>query len=135
MNDSPAARIEEANTAILVDGDLDAVERFFADGYVVHMTESDMQGGPDTVRGFASMLHRGFSDVGVEVEILVEAEDRVAWQRTVRATHDGPFQAFPATGREIVWRDMITSRFRDGLITEEWVVSDLAERLLRSRKG
>lgn len=30
---------------------------------------------------------------------------------------------------------MVTSRFRDGLIAEEWVVTDLAERLLLSRKN
>jgi hypothetical protein len=36
--------------------------------------------------------------------------------------------------RRIVWRDMVTSRFRDGLIAEEWAISDLAERLLLARK-
>lgn len=30
--------------------------------------------------------------------------------------------------------DMVTSRFRDGKIAEEWVISDLAERLLLARK-
>jgi hypothetical protein len=29
---------------------------------------------------------------------------------------------------------MVTSRFRDGLIAEDWVISDLAERLLLARK-
>jgi len=39
-----------------------------------------------------------------------------------------------ASGREIVSRDVVTSRFRDGLIAEEWVISDLEEQLLLSRK-
>ena len=30
---------------------------------------------------------------------------------------------------------MVTSQFRDGLIEEEWFVTDLAERLLLGRKG
>jgi hypothetical protein len=30
---------------------------------------------------------------------------------------------------------MHTSRFQDGVIAEEWVISDLAERLLLARKG
>jgi predicted ester cyclase len=42
---------------------------------------------------------------------------------------------FPATGRRVVWRDMIVSRFVDGVIAEDWVVTDLAERLLLARKG
>ncbi len=33
----------------------------------------------------------------------------------------------------ISWRDMVTSEFRDGRIAEEWVATDLAERLLLAR--
>jgi len=29
---------------------------------------------------------------------------------------------------------MVTSRFRDGLIAEDWLITDLAERLLLARK-
>ena len=70
----------------------------------------------------------------MEVEILVESDDRVSWQRTLRATHQGAFKGFPASGRTLVWRDVVTSRFRNGLIVEDWVISDLAEQLLLSRK-
>lgn len=73
-------------------------------------------------------------DIDIDVDILLEGDDRVAWQRTLRATHEGTFKGFPATGLQIVWRDMITSQFLDGLISEEWVVTDLAEQLLLSRK-
>ena len=31
-------------------------------------------------------------------------------------------------------REMVTSRFRDGLIAEDWFLTDLAERLLLARK-
>jgi predicted ester cyclase len=68
------------------------------------------------------------------VEILVEGVNRVAWQRTLQGTHQTAFKGFPGSERNIVWRDMVTSQFRDGLIVEEWVVTDLAERLLLSRK-
>jgi len=72
--------------------------------------------------------------MAVEVEILVEGPERISWQRTLSATHAGTYLGFPATGRKLVWRDMVTSRFRDGLIVEEWVVTDLAEQLLKARK-
>ncbi|HKB16995.1 MAG TPA: ester cyclase, partial [Planctomycetota bacterium] len=83
---------------------------------------------------FLGGLRRGFPDLQVEVEILVEGKDRVAWQRTVRGTQRGAYKGFPASGRRIVWRDMVTSRFRDGRIAEDWVITDLAERLLLLRK-
>jgi predicted ester cyclase len=79
-------------------------------------------------------LRRAFADVQVDVQIFVNSRDRIAWQRTLRGTHHRAFKGFPATWRTIVWRDMVTSRFEDGLIAEEWVITDLAERLLLARK-
>ena len=93
-----------------------------------------MTGGHGAVRKIVGMYRRAFSDIHVEVEILVKAKDRVAWQRTLRATRKGNFKGFPATGRPIVWRDMVTSRFHNGFIAEDWVITDLVERLLLARK-
>jgi predicted ester cyclase len=134
MDRSVASRIREANAALITNGNLDAIGDFFAPDYVAHATDQDMPGGHGFIRRFLGMLKNGFPDVRVEVEILVEGKDRVAWQRTLRGTHQGDFMGFPATGRPIVWRDMVTSRFRDGLIAEDWVITDLAERLLLARK-
>ena len=80
------------------------------------------------------MYRSAFPDMRVEVEVFLEKKDRVAWQRTLRATHKGAFKGFPATGRRIVWRDMVISRFRESLIAEDWFITDLAERLLLGRK-
>jgi steroid delta-isomerase-like uncharacterized protein len=135
MDWSPASQIEAANAALIVNGDLDAIGEFFAPDYVSHLTDQDMTGGHDAIRRFLDAYRRAFRDLHVDVAILVEAKDRVAWQRTLRAIHHGDFKGFPATGRPIVWRDMATSRFRNGLIAEDWVITDLAERLLLARKG
>ncbi|MCB1036648.1 MAG: ester cyclase [Acidobacteria bacterium] len=134
MTRSPASILEAANTALLVEGNLEAVGEFFASSYVAHLTDEDLKGGPAAIRSFVSSLRQAFSDLRVEVEILVEAGDRVAWQRTVRAHHSGSYKGFPATDRPVVWRDMVTSRFEGGLIAEDWSISDLAERLLRARR-
>jgi predicted ester cyclase len=93
-----------------------------------------MKGGHSAVRKFLATLLHAFPDLRVEVEILVDGKDRIAWQRTLRGTHRGSKKGFPASGRKIVWRDMITSRFRDGRIAEDWVITKLAERLLLARK-
>ena len=134
MSRSLASKIEAANSALMANGDVDAIGEFFTKDYVAHLTEQDMTGGHDAIRKVLGMYRRAFADLQVKVEILVEAKDRVAWQRTLRATHRGDFKGFPATGRPLVWRDMVTSRFRDGLIAEDWLITDLAERLLLARK-
>jgi predicted ester cyclase len=134
MGRSQAARIEAANTALLVKGETSTVEEYFALDHVAHGTDRDMTGGPAWVRRYLRMLHDAFSDLEVDVEILVESDDRVAWQRRVRGVHAGAYAGFPPTGRRVIWRDMVATRFDGGRIAEEWVVSDLAERLLADRK-
>ena len=134
MEMSLASKIKEANTTLIVNGNLDRIGDFFTQDYTVHLTGRDIKGGHSIVQDIISSLWKSFHDTQVDVEILLEGEDRVAWQRTLRATHKGKFKSFPASGLQIVWRDMVTSQFRDGLIAEEWVITDLAEQLLLSRK-
>jgi predicted ester cyclase len=134
MAEAQAARIEAANAALLVRGDVSAIGDFFTPNHVTHLTDRDVGGGFGAIRRYVDLLHDAFAGVAVDVEVLVEAQDRIAWQRTVSATHRGGFMGFPATGRELVWRDMVVSRFEDGLIAEEWLVTDMAERMLLARK-
>lgn len=134
MNKTQSQLIEEANKTLISDGDLDAIASFFTPDYTAHITGRDFKGGHKVVRDTLGQLQKSFPDIQADVEILVEGEDKVAWQRTLRATHERDFKGFPASGHKIVWRDMVTTRFHEGLIAEEWVISDLAEQLLLSRK-
>lgn len=134
MSRSPSSIIEAANSELIVNGNLDAIGEFFAPDYVAHVTGQDTPPGHAAIRGLIGLYRRAFENLQIDVEVLVKAKDRIAWQRTLRGTHQGAFKGFPASGRTIVWRDMVTSRFDGGLIAEEWVVTDLAERLLLSRK-
>lgn len=134
MGRSLGSKIEAANAALIADGHLEAIGEFFTPDYVAHLTGEDMTGGHAAIRRVLGMYRRAFPDLQVEVEILAEAKDRVAWQRTLRGTHRGAFKGFPATGRPLVWREMVTSRFRGGLVAEDWFLTDLAERLLLARK-
>jgi steroid delta-isomerase-like uncharacterized protein len=128
-----ASRIEAANRALLVEGRWDAVDEFFTTDYVAHGTAQKIEGHGAIVK-FVRELRRGFPDLEVEVEILLKGKDRVAWQRILQGSQRGGFRGFPATGRRVVWRDMVVSRLRDGRIAEDWVSTDIVERLLRSRK-
>ena len=135
MSKELASIIEAASAALLVEGDAEAIGEYFTRDYIVHLTNQDATGGHEAIRKVLSLYRHAFTNVKVVVEVLVATKDRVAWQRTIRATHTGSFKGFPGTGHEIVWREMVTSQFRDGLIEEEWFVTDLAERLLLRRKG
>lgn len=134
MSTSWSTLIRQANEAVLEQGRREAIADHFAAGYVAHVAGQQMK-GHDAVAGVIDTLRRAVPDLKVGVEILVEGADRIAWLRTCQGTQSGPFKGFPASGKVLQWRDMVVSRFEGGLIAEEWVVTDLAERLLLARKG
>ena len=135
MPRSHQALILAANAALFSEGNLDAVPEFFATGYVAHLTGGTMRGGHDAIRRVVAAIKRSFPDLRCDVEILVESKDRIAWQRTLRGVQQVAFKGFPSKGKKLLWRDMVTSRIEDGLIAEEWVVTDFAERLLLAQKS
>jgi steroid delta-isomerase-like uncharacterized protein len=128
-------RIQVANDELLNKGNVDMAAEFFAPTYVFHTPAQELHGGPETIRGFVTELRTAFPDLRVEVEVLVAEGDRVAWQRTHRGTHQGDFMGVPASGRSILWRAIVVTRFEAGKIAEEWGVSDLGERLLALKLG
>lgn len=135
MEMSLVSKINEANQSLITNGELDRISEFFTQDYIVHLTGRKKKGGYKFVHDTLSSIRHSFADIQVDVEILLQGENRIAWQRTLQAIHKANFKGFPASGLQIIWRDMVTSQFRDGLIAEEWVVTDLAENLLLSRKG
>ena len=134
MKKNLSSIIRHANTTLLVNGELDSVDEFFTQNYTVHLTGRILEGGHPLVKRILGKLRNSFADIQVDVDILLEGEERVAWQRVIRGTHQSPFKGFPASGLQIIWRDMVTSHFYNGLISEEWVLTDLAEQLLLARK-
>jgi predicted ester cyclase len=134
MNLSLSQIIHDANAKLMAGGKLNEVENYFTKDYIVHLTNRTLSGGHSTVHSVLSAMMQAFSNIEIQVEVLLEGGDRISWQRTMTATHSGAFKGFPASGRKIVWRDMVVSQFEGSLIKEEWLSTDLAEQLLLSRK-
>ena len=135
MKSKHLSLLKKANAALLERGEIAGIADYFSPSYVAHITGKDASGGHGMIRRVVTLYQRAFSNITTKVEILAQQGDRVAWQRTIRATHRGPFKGFPATKLRMVWREMITSRIQDDLIVEEWFITDLAEQLLLARKS
>jgi predicted ester cyclase len=135
MTASPKFIIEAATSEVLAAGRTGAIATFFAQDYVAHVTDQELRGGHDLVRSVVAMYHTAFSSLSAEVLVFLESADTVAWRRTMRGTQTGPFKGFPATELPIVWQEMVVTRVSANRIAEEWIVTDLAERLLLGRKS
>ncbi len=133
MPPSNEKRIRIANEEVLGKGNLDVVEQFFSDDYVLHSGGKDHR-GRSFVRRFVKQLRSAIPDLRVvDITVLTKAGNTIVWQRTLRGTHKAKMKGIPPTGKRVEWRDLVVTRMKRGKIVEDWAVSDLAGQLLSKR--
>ncbi len=129
MAKSNEERVRFANDEILGKGNLGVVDEIFATDYVLHAGGKDHK-GLEFVRRFVKLLRAAIPDLRVvQVAVLIQAGDTIAWQRTLSGTHKADMMGIPPTGQKVEWRDMVVTRFDGEKIAEEWAVSELAGQL------
>lgn len=121
--------IRKANKTLIEKGDLSAIGVYFDPEYIAYAGEK-MYCGHDFIERFVQQLRKSIPDVRVlNVEVLLEHGNRLAWQRTLQGTHIETMRGIPPSNKQIKWREMLVSHFEGDKITEEWLVSDLASQL------
>ncbi len=129
MAKSNEERVRFANDEILGKGNVGAVDEIFATDYVVHAGGKDHK-GLEFIRRFVNLLRSAIPDLRVvEVEVLIQAGDTIAWQRTFSGTHEADMMGIPPSGQKVEWREIFVTRFDGEKIAEEWMVSELAGEL------
>ncbi|MDY6950686.1 MAG: ester cyclase [Thermodesulfobacteriota bacterium] len=128
-------RIRSGNDALIGKGNLDVVDDIFATDYVVHAGGKEYRGHA-FIRRFIGQLRKAIPDIQVvKVAFHIREGDTIAWQRTLRGTHQGEMMGILPSGQKVEWRDMVISRFDGNKIAEEWAVSELAGELLSKPPG
>jgi predicted ester cyclase len=107
-------------------GDEEAVFAFFAPEFTSHVAP---RVNPEVVgtdiRGeelkWWSQVRSAFPDMVFSVDLLIEQEDLVVSNWTVRGTHTGaPFYDVAASGKPVEINGTAILRIRDGKIVEHW---------------
>ena len=130
MAESREERIRFTNEEILAKGNLGAVDELFVADYVAHGGGKSYK-GREFIKGFIGQLRTAIPDLRiVEIRVLIEAADAIAWQRTLSGVHKAEMSGIPPTGKRVEWTEMIVTRFAGDKIAEDWMVSDLAGQLL-----
>lgn len=89
-----------------------------------YTSPSDLLNGPAELAEFVSALRLAFPDLLVQVTDQAQEADKVCTRLVIKGTHLGPFLDIPATGNSINIEGVVFSRFKDGLIHEEWELLD-----------
>lgn len=107
-------------------GDSEAVFEFFSDDFHSHVAErvSPERVGTD-VRGeeqhWWKQVRSAFPDMTFTVDLLIESDDLVVSNWTVKGTHNGtPFFDTPPSGEAVTINGTAILRIRNGQIVEHW---------------
>ena len=113
-------------SAAMESGDGDAVFEFFAPEFHSHVTERVTPGRVgDDIRGdeqhWWQQARSAFPDMTFTVDLLIESDDLVVSNWTVRGTHTGTaFYEVPPSGKPVTINGTAILRIQDGQITEHW---------------
>ncbi len=130
MDNNKEERIKFGNDELIGNGNLSVVDEIFANDYVVHAGDKNYK-GHEFIRRWARQLRSAIPDIQVvEVKYLILTDETIAWQRILKGTHKSAMLGIKPTEQKVEWSEMVVSRFDNGKIAEEWVVSELVGELL-----
>lgn len=104
-------------------GDYDAMDALFASDYVDHNPGWQVR-SLDDLKGLIRMGHDAF-DVRNEVDWVIASGDKVFIRVLNHGRHNAKVFGMPPTGKETCMTTFEIYGFRDGLIAERWVMSDV----------
>ena len=116
--------IKEWNT---VNGDVAKMrslfDKYYAPGFIYHDVSTGDTNREQTVQDMAAYLF-AFPDVNYSIDDILAEGDKTVIRCTLRATHKGTFMGIPATGKQIVVKQVEIHKIVAGKIAEAWGFSD-----------
>jgi steroid delta-isomerase-like uncharacterized protein len=108
----------------LNDHDLGAFDRFCAADYAWHGMAGVEVRGLDAFKREVQLFFEAFPDIKVQVLDVIVEGDRAAVRYRESGTHLGDLAGVPPTKRAVTWDGVAIYRVENGLLVEEWTVSD-----------
>ncbi len=104
-------------------GNLEGYLQLYASDVVLH-GYAGVEPGLASVRQHYQAFWAAFPGVQLVFEDVFAIADRMACRFVVHATHHGPFQGIPPTGKQITVPGITILRFSEGKCVERWSQAD-----------
>lgn len=126
------ARLRRLVHEVLAGGNLDLVDELVHEKFVEYGSfPLQIPDGREGLKAWIATLHQGFSDIGAEIEDLVEDGDTV-WARVrIHGIHTGEFLGIPPTDKPFEINTLDVIRFQDDKAVERWGVTDTTSLLIQ----
>jgi steroid delta-isomerase-like uncharacterized protein len=111
-------------------GDLDALDRLLAPGYVNHTPSFGYPPpGPDGLKPIVKAIRAAFPDLHYVIEDVIATPTHVVARVRMQGTQTGTLFGAPPTERRIDVQQINIERIEHGRIVEHWRVTDELEML------
>jgi predicted ester cyclase len=118
------ALVTEFIDALFTRGELEAVDRYLAPGFVNHDPFPGFAPDREGYRRIGQVFREGFPDWRSQLEALIAEGDLVAERFPARGTHQGEIMGVAPTGREVTLAGINIFRVQDGQLVERWGRTD-----------
>jgi steroid delta-isomerase-like uncharacterized protein len=101
--------------------DIDAIDELMAADYVHHDPQSPkFSGGKEGYKQLVEYYLKAFPDSHFTIDQEIQQGDTAVTRWTVRGTHKGDLQTFPASGKTFSVSGITVARLQDGKFVESW---------------
>ena len=117
------ALIRRVTEEVYSQGDLEAIDRYYAPDWVLHDAPPNAGGDREALQDVLGVIRDGFPDVRASIELILAEGDLVASRTTAEGTHTREYFGVAPTGKRVRLRQLNIDRIRDGKIVESWAES------------
>jgi steroid delta-isomerase-like uncharacterized protein len=111
----------------MVNGDIGKMrslfDKFYSPAFIYHDVFTGDTNREQTIQDMATYL-AAFPDLNYSIDDILAERDKTAVRCTLQATHKGMFNGIPATGKQIVVKQVEMHKIVGGKIKEAWGFSD-----------
>lgn len=115
------------NKEFLEEGNQEVLTEIVADGFVNHTAPAGL---PKDVSGMImlmQMIHKGFSDLRIDIDLQIAENDLVSTVKTIHAIHTGEIMGKAATGKAVTMHVIDMVRLKNGKYTDHWGRNNIME--------
>lgn len=106
-------------------GNYGALDQLVTSDIVIHSsTPGEEIHGQEGIKQFYTALRAAFPDIHFTIEDQIADDDKVVTRWSAIATHLGPFQDIPPTGRQVHLSGIDIDHIANDRVTECWPVMD-----------
>ncbi|MEO8414904.1 MAG: ester cyclase [Ginsengibacter sp.] len=115
------------NKEFLERGNTEVLEQIVADDFTNHTAAGNFLNDVNGLIQFVEMLHKGFSDIRIDICEQVAESDLVATRKIIYARHTGEIMGHNTTGKTVEMNVMDMVRLRDGKYVDHWGRNDIMQ--------